>query len=537
LDESVASIMILDKRTGLMSVLSAPSIPKEGHDALRNLKPGLHGGSCGNAVFENEAQYVLDTFSDTRWSGIRDIALDFNLCSCWSMPIRDEDSKAIGSFALSSFEHRSPSKFHKKLLQSAASMVNIVLKNKSNNDQIQYMAYHDNLTKLYNKTYLESILEKDYSYTLLLVNINNFSYINTAYGFELGDILLQDIAITLERNFQANTVCRINSDEFALLYDKDINIKNIILDIQNHFYKSILNINNITLNISFNYGAAFSDKNIFKNAALALKQSKENGKNHFYIFDLNSDIINSKQRQEFIFSNNLLRDALKEDRVIPYFQAIHNNKTNKITKYEALVRIIKDDEIIPPYKFLEPARLSGLLTEITKVMINKSFKIMASLDYDFSINITEDDLNRNYLCSYLVNAIAKYNINPTRVTLEILEGISSNTKKNNTQQLNKIKTFGFKLAIDDFGTEYSNFERILDLDIDFIKIDAKYIKDIDVNKKSYEITKAIAFFAHNANILCIAEFVHSHSVSKIVNELGIDYSQGYLFAEPQREIT
>ncbi|PHS57782.1 MAG: diguanylate cyclase [Sulfurimonas sp.] len=536
LPNSVASIMMLNKKTGLMSVISAPSIPEHGHKALENLKPGSGGGSCGNAVFHNEAQFVVDTFTDNRWSDVRQIAVDFNLCSCWSMPIKDENANAIGSFALSSFEHRLPSSFHKKLLHSAALMVSILLKNKSINQQIKFMTFHDSLTNLYNKTYLEKILRKNKKNILLLVNINNFSYINTAYGFEIGDKLLKEVAIELKENFNAKTICRINADEFALIYNKEVDIVKIILDIQNYFYNLILNIENIILNISFNYGVACSKKDVLKNAALALKQSKENGKNHYYIFDKNSDAINSAQRQEFIASNNLLRDALNEDRVVPYFQAIHNNTTNTITKYEALVRILKDGEVISPYKFLKPAKLSGLLTKITKVMIDKCFKIMAPLKYDFSINITEDDLNRNYLSNYLSEAAIKYKIDVKRVTLEILEGVSSTGKKNHIKQLSEIKALGFNLAIDDFGAEYSNFERILDLDIDFIKIDSKYIKDIDTNKKSYEITRAIAFFAHNANIICIAEFVHSQSVQDIVNKLGINYSQGYFFAEPRAEV-
>ena len=128
LPNAVASIMIKDKETGLMSVLSAPSIPEEGHDALKGLRPGPGGGSCGNAVFRNQAQYVKNTFTDERWEDIRKIAHDFNLCSCWSMPIRDKEGKSIGSFALSSFEHREPSAFHKMLLDVSAFIVGVVLR-------------------------------------------------------------------------------------------------------------------------------------------------------------------------------------------------------------------------------------------------------------------------------------------------------------------------------------------------------------------------------------------------------------------------
>ncbi len=128
LPNSVASIMLKDKETGLMSVSCAPSIPDEGHKALANLKPGPGGGSCGNAVFRNQPQYVKDTLTDERWEDLRELARDFNLCSCWSMPIRDKNGEAVGSFALSSFEHREPSSFHKMLLDVSAFIVGVVIR-------------------------------------------------------------------------------------------------------------------------------------------------------------------------------------------------------------------------------------------------------------------------------------------------------------------------------------------------------------------------------------------------------------------------
>jgi len=237
-------------------------------------------------------------------------------------------------------------------------------------------------------------------------------------------------------------------------------------------------------------------------------------------------------------NNNLLHKALDQGRIVPFFQGIRNNKTGLITKFEVLARIIDNDTIISPHHFLEPARLSGMLPEITKVIIDKSFNIMSkeeNRNYSFSLNITEDDLARNYLLDYLDEKASFYKIEPSRVILEILEGVSATGKKNHIRQLNTLKREGYSLAIDDFGVEYSNFERILDLDIDLLKIDAKYIKDINENPKSYEITKAISYFAKNANVPCVAEFVHSKSVQKVVEELGIHFSQGYLFSEPEAQ--
>lgn len=657
LPNSVASIMIKNKETGLMSVRIAPSIPQIAQDRLENLKPGPHGGSCGKAVFKNQPQFVQNTFTDDRWKDLRQVAIDFNICSCWSMPVRDKAKKAIGSFALSSFEHRAPNLFHVKLLRTAASIVSIILKDeemekrnklfsnamensangmlitdeknliievnnaitdiygyskdeligknpkmfasreysknfyknmwddlnrdskwngeivnkkkdgslitqwisitalhdennlahnylamfidltllKEAQNKMEFMAYHDPLTNLYNKSYLQTILKTQDDKTLILLNINNFSYINTAYGFDIGDEILINVSRILENNFEIDSLYKINSDEFALVFNKRIAIAEKILEIQNFFMKNLINIEKIKLNITFSYGAVSGKNNLLRKAASALKEAKENGKNRFEIFEQNSNE-NYLKREAFINYTNLIKNALDNNQVVPFFQGIYDNNKNSITKYEALARIVLEDRIVSPYEFLEPAKLSGLLPEITKVMIDKTMKRMSNNTHEFSINITEDDLAEGYLNEYLDEKIALYKIDSKRVILEILEGVSSTGKKNHIKQLNLLKKSGFKIAIDDFGAEYSNFERILDLDIDYIKIDSKYIKDIDTNKRSYEIVKAISFFAKNVNIPCIAEFVHNESVQDFVKNLGINYSQGYYFSQPNKEL-
>ena len=539
LPNSVASIMLKNQESGLMNVLSAPSVPQEGVEALANLTPGPTGGSCGNAIYYNKPQYVSNTFEDKRWEDLRNLAEAFNLCACWSMPVRDADGNSIGTFALSSFEHRSPSVFHKKVLQTAASIVTIILGNQESREKIKKMAYEDPLTKLANKTALQEALHRTHmEQTLLLINVNNFSYINTAYGFETGDKLLQALAKTFVELFNQESTFRINADEFAFLYQEKTDIVKRVAKIRQYFYDKTFQIDGVSLNISFTFGAAHGDEKLLRNAALALKQAKESGKNSLYIFDQDEENIDHKARKMFIEANNTLHNAFVEDRIVPFFQGIHDNNTNTISKYETLARIVEEDgTVVSPYKFLEPARLAGLLPEITRVMIEKSFAVMQDYEYNFSINITEDDLNQNYLLEYLVEKSSRYNIAPSRVILEILEGISANGKKNHIKQLTHLKQHGFSLAIDDFGSEYSNFERVLDLEIDFLKIDAKYIKDIDTNKKSYEIVKAISFFAKNVGIPCIAEFVHNAAVQKALLKLDIEYSQGYFFSEPSDKLS
>ncbi|MEY8215318.1 MAG: PAS domain S-box protein, partial [Colwellia sp.] len=182
LDNAVASIMMIDKNTGLMDVLSAPSIPTEGHQALCNLQPGPYGGSCGNAVFYNEAQFVQNTFEDIRWANLRNIAYDFNLCSCWSTPIRDEKKQAIGSFALSSFEHREPIEFHKKLLETCSAIVSIVLAKQVKDKRISLLSIAmDNAS--------EGVMITDSDNKIVEVN----SAFENIYGFCEKEILGQNL--------------------------------------------------------------------------------------------------------------------------------------------------------------------------------------------------------------------------------------------------------------------------------------------------------------------------------------------------------
>ena len=534
LPNAVASLMIKNPVDGRIYVKAAPTVPQAGWDVLDGIQPGPHSGSCGNAIHHGKPQFISNTFTDERGTEFLKTAKAFNLCSCWSMPIKNEANSTVGSIALSSFEHRSPALFHKKLLETASSLITIILKNEQNKEHMQDMIYKDTLTGLKNKVSLQEVFSNNSYQTLVFLDINNFAYVNTAYGFDIGDKILISVA-TMLKDICPENIYRINADQFAVRFEEQKDIHTVVLTIKTYFAENTIEVDNVRLKVSFTYGAIYSNKDLLKHAALAIKKAKESGKNRLYIFD--EDLDSSEKRESFISMNSLLYTAFDKDMIVPFYQGIYNNDQKKITKYEALVRIVTaDGKVISPYEFLDVAKLSGLLPTLTKTMIEKTFKMMSQNSYDFSINITEDDLISYYLVDYLATKSKEYSIDPTRVTLEILEGISSGGQKNNIKQFKALKEHGYKLAIDDFGAEYSNFERVLELDVDFLKIDARYIKNIDTDKKSYEIVKAIVNFSSNMNIIVVAEFVHSQSVQKIIDELGITYSQGYYFSEPNKEL-
>ena len=661
LNNSVASLMLLDSETKRMNVIVAPSIPTAGKEALKELKPGYGSGSCGNAVFKNSPVYVYNTFEDKRWENIRELAVDFNICSCWSMPIRDENGIAFGSFALSSFEHRRASAFHKLLLKTSASIIEIVLKKESqdqivrasvdklklfatvaehavegmvitnaNNEiieinsackdifgysqaqilgknprifasgkhdkpfyknmwnalhtdghwvgevinkrrngtlfsqwmsiseirskkeedkcyvavftdiselkktqeQLSFIAYHDRLTALPNNNKLQSDLrEKHGEKSLALLNIDNFHYLNTVYGFSFGDIILKEVSALLKECAHTDQIFRSGGDEFALFFDSRLDMEPIIFSIQQKLLNQNINVNGVRLTVSFSYGVASGEEKLYEHAILALKMAKERGKNQFYIYDNKKDNVNKQKKERFITWSKRLYDALESSDIIPYFQGIRDNTNAKVYKFEVLARLVYQDDVSSPYHFMEPAKLAGLLPRLTKMIIDKSFAIMQNYTYDFSINISEDDLNANYLLEYLLHKAKIYNIPSHRVTLEILEGISDTSDHLN--QLNQLKAEGFLLAIDDFGAGNSNFAHLMLMKVDYIKIDGQFVKDIITDEQGENITKTINAFAHMTGAQSIAEFVSDEKIFKRVEELGVDFAQGYYISEPK----
>jgi len=401
-------------------------------------------------------------------------------------------------------------------------------------DEKTKLLYIDQTTGAYKKTKFDEDKKEHLDTKTVLLNIKNFSKLNAFYGFDTGDQILKICTTRIEK-LLGRKIYRLNGDEF-LFFSK--NPKNEIRKLNNAFKNAPVKITrkDLSIQITFSFGVAPTklDKLISK-LSIAVHEAKKHPFSYFMYYREKSLDTN------FVKFNSLLYEAIyKEDgvKIVPFFQGIYDNEKKEIYKYEALARLKEGDHFYSPYFFINVAQSSGFIHEITKIMLEKSFAYLATLPkhIELSINITEYDLATKQLKEILIECLNKYDIEAKRITLEILEGITSNGAKNNIKQLNKLKKLGFKLAIDDFGVEYSNFERLTEIDIDFIKIDGKYIKSIDKNPKSLQITKAICNFAHAMGIKVIAEFVEDENIQKIVKELGIEYSQGYHFSQPDSTI-
>jgi len=398
---------------------------------------------------------------------------------------------------------------------------------------------HDALTGLPNKEKLNIDVEDKKFNEIILLNIDNFTQINSTYGYEEGDLLLKQIAEFISEIADDRTY-RGNGDEFFIALESSTPEEALLLaqEIKQKVYTKRFTVSATTVRITFSMGIVTldsSDKEIpYSKAQLAISDMRKLHKNVIGHYHKHSKTENYQQQMHKWAHKVKL--ALDFDLLVPYYQPITNLHTNKIEKYECLARIIEQENPISPFYFIEPARIAGMVTDITRRMIVKAFETFSKSKKEFSINITDDDFKEEYLLEYLQYQCREFEIEPSQVVLEVLENISDYDAEHAITQMDELKRLGFQIAIDDFGAESSNFARVQKLDVDYIKIDGGFIKDIAYNQNSLVIAKTIVYYAKNSNLKTIAEFVHNKETYEIVKELGIDYAQGYYLSEPLKEI-
>ncbi len=407
------------------------------------------------------------------------------------------------------------------------------------NEQIlKEKLYVDSLTGLPNRSKLIEDLEKTPNPILAIINIDSFNEVNDFYGHNVGDYILKEIAKRLKRivskyNFN---LYKLSGDEYGILVDRFIphqEFEIFLLKLISRINEKPVVYNNNEIHLSITVGASVDKDNIFSKADIALKLAKKK-RRPFMIFDETLDI--QKQYEYNITWTKKIKDAIKEDRIITFYQPIVNNKTMEIEKYECLVRLIDEDgKIITPNYFLDVAKKARIYPEITKKVISNAFEKFKDRPYGFSVNLSVSDILNLETVSFLFEKLRNFP-EPQKIVFEILESEGIENFEEVSRFIKEVKRYGAKIAIDDFGTGYSNFEFILKLDVDYIKIDSSLIKNLDTDIYSTIIVETIVGFSKKLGIYTVAEFVHSEEIFHQVKTLEIDYSQGFYLGEPRADI-
>ncbi len=404
--------------------------------------------------------------------------------------------------------------------------------------ELEHQLYNDPLTGLPNrKALLEDVPQKEYA-AILLLNIDNFKEMNDLYGHEIGDKILLSVAIAIKEVTAAYplTLYRMHSDEYALGLRETVTTdvfdamgKSILLALHQMRY----NIEGITVFVSLSMGVDICSEDncdLVGRADMALKTAKKRGIS-FVKFE---DALHVREDyQNNISWTKKIKDAIDEQRFVLYYQGVHHTSSQNIFEYEALVRMIDDDgSIIPPVMFLDIAKKSRLYPHITHFVIEEIFKQLKKTPHRYSINLSIDDI-MDQETQHMIYALLKSSNVGDRLIFEILEGEGIENYEEVSAFIRHVKQYGCQIAIDDFGIGYSNFAHIMRLNVDFIKIDASLIKNIDTDPDAQNIVSTIVDFSHRLNLQTVAEFVASEEIYNECKRLGVDYIQGYYLSRPE----
>ena len=416
-----------------------------------------------------------------------------------------------------------------------------------NGEIIEYMALRDNVTQIMSeRRQLIASLESCNKVFLALIQIENFDILDKFYDNKsiekIEEIYGDTIIGLLPKEAQIfEKIYKLGDGLFALSCDysrlEKINkpINNLLSELIINTKQETIRFENIEYDISIIASYCIGEKNIYENAKYGIEKAIESNISLLFANNLVEEAQKTAQRN--IETIHMVKKALDNYKIVSFFQPIVENKTQKIIKYESLVRLINEEgETISPFFFLDVSKKGAYYTKITNRVIESSFNVLEHIKHNVSINLSVLDIENNSIRKKIIELISKEKYKG-RITFELLE--DENIKDFTTIKnfISQVKEIGdVKIAIDDFGSGYSNFERLLEYTPDILKIDGSLIKNIETDTFSRNLVETIVSFAKKQNIETVAEYVENENIYKILKEMGVDYSQGYYFGKPEKII-
>jgi len=424
-------------------------------------------------------------------------------------------------------------------------------KNNLAQKQLEVLANHDTLTKLFNRNYFNTQLEhainlaqtNNQKLALILFDIDNFKRVNDSLGHHAGDVIIQETAKRIAALLKkSDTFSRIGGDEFTILienYQTRDNLTTLLSQINSAMHESI-EIENIAFHISLSIGVSLYPENadsarmLQKTADMAMYEAKNKGKNHFVFYHEN----NEEQRDRAILEDELFY-AYDHDAFELFLQPQVLSYSETMQGAEALMRWRHPQRgIIAPELFLTLAEEAGLLYKLDLLMLEKALKLIKNYlgknisDFTLSVNISNALFMHQKFLTTVETFASVYNKEIPYIQLEITENITMKNESYSKKIIQTLKSLGFKISIDDFGTGYSSLRHLKILEVDELKIDKSFIDDIVTNQTDRSIVKAIIDMSKALSLKSIAEGVETTAQLNVLKEMGCDIIQGYYFSKP-----
>lgn len=392
--------------------------------------------------------------------------------------------------------------------------------------------------------------QSDNPFTLLCLDLDLFKEVNDNLGHAIGDLLLIEVAKRLSTCDQYGMACeasRIGGDEFMIILPDLIEkstLEKVVSSLQAKL-SDTFDIAGNSINITTSIGITRYPidtkiaQQLIINGDQAMYASKKKGRNCHSYFD-------KKMQAESQYKSNLTRDlrtALSKEQFTLHYQPIIHLKDNSITKAEALIRWNHPSRgLVSPAEFIPLAEESGLINDIGdwvfKTAIEHTSKIQKNLDSTFQMTINTSPMqyrkNGVNVLSWF-DYLRSHNLNGENIIVEITEGVLMEAKDSVIKRLFQLRDLNVGVAIDDFGTGYSSLSYLKRFDIDYLKIDRSFVKNLAIGSDDVVLVQAIIVMAHQLGIEVVAEGIETKIQNDILIEAGCDYGQGFYFSKPLDE--
>lgn len=418
-------------------------------------------------------------------------------------------------------------------------------------EKLQELSDRDYLTGLYNRRKFEEFLTYEikrslrhrHKFTILMIDLDNFKYINDTYGHASGDLVLKEVTNIFGSNLRnADILARLGGDEFAVLLPETPyeNGYAVVEKLRSRLEATPISLmfDQITLTASFGI-AEYPEQgenieSLLTGSDLAMYKAKRSGKNTI----ARADQSDQEMAAEIQKKGEFLRRAIDEDRVEPFIQPIYHVETGKLYGYEVLARIRDGKRYMAAGQFIEVAESLGFAPKIDQIILTKGLRIREEKgwwDRQFFFNLSTNSL---FGGEYVDLIQEHYNRNPipslnSGVVIEILEREAIHNVNGLMEIIESMKKIGINFALDDFGSGFSSFVYLKYFDTEYVKIDGEFVKNITVNEKDRIFVKHIHQIAQEFGKKTIAEYVEDEETLNVLRDIGVDYAQGYHYGRPE----
>ncbi len=425
-----------------------------------------------------------------------------------------------------------------------------ITERRESQEQLKYLAMHDSLTGLYNRHFFESTLAQltadsvrnNRQHALVYLDLDHFKVINDTFGHQKGDEVLREMSHLLSKRIRGTDIlCRLGGDEFAILlrdikahevYEFARNIQQIVAEFTFQLQEQRISLGS-SIGLTLIDGSTNNAEEHLMRADIALYVAKGRGRNLIHQYDpLDSE---SDELRHSINTSQKIRKAIMEDRMVLYFQPIFDIKNNRVSYYEALVRLREPDgRILGPDTFIPALESAGEMHLLDRWIIKLAIHTLHNhpeLNH-IAINLSAQAFKDENLVPTILENLTATGVNPKRITFELTESASLFNLHITQKVIADLHKLGCSFSVDDFGSGFSSYAYLKDLPADYIKLDGSFIQNLHRDQVDQTLVKSMIQVIQALGKKAVAEYVENEAILEILKSMNVDFVQGYHIGHP-----